>query len=174
MGFQKKKRVEWMAEPKKEFLTLKLSEIKPYPNNPRINDEAVKDVVESIRQCGNLDPIEIDEDNVILSGHTRLKALERLGMESAECVRYTGLSEEEKKKYRILANKTGEKAEWDFSKLEEELRDLDFGDFNFRFDFGQEEKEQDLNSGGEVDLDDYEDDNFECECPRCGFKFNRK
>ena len=118
----------------KSFHTLKLSEIHPYPNNPRINDTAVADVIESIKQCGNCDPIEIDEDNIILSGHTRLKALQKLGYTETECVRYTGMTEEQKKKYRLLANKTGEKAEWDIDLLEEELKGLDFGDFDFGFD----------------------------------------
>lgn len=117
----------------KTFQTLKLDEIIPYENNPRINDEAVADVVASIEQCENLDPIEIDENNVILSGHTRLKALYELGYEETEVVRYTGLTEEQKRKYRILANKTAEKASWDFGKLEIELDGLDFKGFDFGF-----------------------------------------
>lgn len=84
----------------KEFVKLSVNDIHPYPNNPRINDEAVAYVVESMNQTGNLDPIEVDEDNVILSGHTRLLALEQLGVTETECVRYTGLTEEQKKKYR--------------------------------------------------------------------------
>ena len=126
---------------KKEFVTLALSEIIPYENNPRINDEAVGDVVESIKQCENLDPIEIDENNVILAGHTRLKALQELGYTETECIRYSGLTEEQKKKYRLLSNKTGEKAEWDLEKLKIELADLDFGDFDFGF-YLPEDKEK--------------------------------
>ena len=118
----------------KIFETLPLRELVPYENNPRLNDEAVEDVMESIRQCENLDPIEIDEENIILAGHTRLKALERMGYEETEVLRYIGLTEEQKRKYRLLSNKTGEKAMWDFSKLEEELEDLDFGDFDFGFE----------------------------------------
>lgn len=119
---------------RKEFVKLSVNDIHPYPNNPRINDEAVAYVVESMNQTGNLDPIEVDEDNVILSGHTRLLALEQLGITETECVRYTGLTEEQKKKYRILANKTGEVATWDEELLNMELGDLDFGDFDFGFE----------------------------------------
>ena len=129
---------------KKEFVTLALSEIIPYENNPRINDEAVGDVVESIKQCENLDPIEIDENNVILAGHTRLKALQELGYTETECIRYSGLTEEQKKKYRLLSNKTGEKAEWDLEKLKMELADLDFGDFDFGFDLPEDEEEVEI------------------------------
>lgn len=120
----------------KEFLRLPLTQIIPYENNPRINDEAVKDVIESVKQCGELDPIEIDENNIILSGHTRLKAYYKLGFDEADVVRFTGLDEEQKRKYRLLANKTGEKAKWDFSKLEQELADLDFEGYDFGFEFG--------------------------------------
>lgn len=52
-----------------------LSEIKPYENNPRRNDGAVTAVEESIKQCGYIAPIIVDEDGVILAGHTRYKAL---------------------------------------------------------------------------------------------------
>lgn len=116
---------------KKEFLTVPIDQIIPYPNNPRFNDEAVPDIVASMDQCGDLDPIEVDENMVILSGHTRLKAMLQRGQETADILRYTGLTEGQKKKYRILANKTGEKAKWDFSKLEEELENLDFGGYDF-------------------------------------------
>lgn len=129
---------------KKEFVTLALSEIIPYENNPRINEEAVSDVIESIKQCENLDPIEVDENNIILAGHTRLKALQELGYTETECIRYSGLTEEQKKKYRLLSNKTGEKAEWDLEKLKMELADLDFGDFDFGFDLPEDEEEVEI------------------------------
>ena len=129
---------------KKEFVTLALSEIIPYENNPRINDEAVGDVVESIKQCENLDPIEVDENNVILAGHTRLKALQELGYTETECIRYSGLTEEQKKKYRLLSNKTGEKAEWDFDKLKIELAGLDFDEFDFGFDLPEDEEDVEI------------------------------
>ena len=154
---------------KKQFLVMALSDIVPYENNPRINDEAVADVVESIRQCENLVPIEIDENNVILSGHTRLKALQELGFEKTEVMKYTGLTEEQKKKYRLLANKTGEKAGWDFSKLEQELADLDFGDFDFGFSNDAETHfdEDELNDLF-TDAPEKEKEPKKIQCPHCG------
>ena len=119
---------------KKEFIKIKTEDLIPYDNNPRHNEEAVPDVAESIRQCGDLDPIEVDENNVILSGHTRLLALQQQGFTETDVIRYTGLTEEQKTKYRLLANKTGEKATWDLEKLAEELDDLDFDGFDFGFD----------------------------------------
>lgn len=119
----------------------KLSEIKPYERNPRKNDQAVDAVAESIRQCGYVAPIIIDEDGIILAGHTRYKALKKLGMEDAEVVVREGLTEEQKKKYRLLDNKTGEIAEWDFDLLEKELEGLDFGALELDWGIDDEEVE---------------------------------
>ena len=118
----------------KEFLRMKLADLVPYENNPRHNEEAVDATIASMQQCGNIDPIEVDENNVILSGHTRRLALMKMGYEESDVVRVSGLTDLQKKKYRILANKTNEFAGWDFGKLEEELDGLDFEGFDFGFD----------------------------------------
>ena len=158
---------------KKEFVNIKVSDIVPYENNPRINVDAVKDVKESIRQCENLDPIEVDEDNVILSGHTRLAALQELGAQETDVVRYTGLTAQQKRKYRLLANKTGEKARWDFDKLNLELDGLDFDGFDFGFDLDFDMAvDQEMEPGGEIGADEFDDKEFNCKCPKCGFMFN--
>ena len=73
--------------------------IVPYENNPRKNDDAVDAVAESIRQCGYMQPIVIDENNVVLAGHTRLKALISMGFSECDCIVVDGLTEEQKKKY---------------------------------------------------------------------------
>ena len=117
----------------KEFLRMKLADLVPYENNPRHNEEAVDATIASMQQCGNIDPIEVDENNVILSGHTRRLALMKMGYEESDVVRVSGLTDLQKKKYRILANKTNEFAGWDFGKLEEELDGLDFEGFDFDF-----------------------------------------
>ena len=62
-----------------EIVVKKTNEIFPYPNNPRKNNSAVSSVMESIRQCGYIAPIIIDENGVILAGHTRYKAIKKLG-----------------------------------------------------------------------------------------------
>ena len=118
-----------------ELKKLKLTEIKPYGKNPRKNDGAVDAVVESIKQCGYCSPIVVDENYEVLAGHTRLKALKKLGREECEVVVKEGLTEEQKQKYRILDNKTGEFAEWDLDILQEQLKDLDFEGFDFGFEF---------------------------------------
>lgn len=139
----------------KELLKMPVSDLVPYENNPRvISPAAVNACAESMRQCTALDPIEVDENNVILSGHTRRLALMQLHVETADVVRYTGLTEEQKQKYRILANKTGEMSGWDFGKLEQELAEVDFGDFDFDFDLpadASKETQVDEDEAPEVD-----------------------
>ena len=143
----------------KEYITLSIEDIIPYENNPRINDDAVAGVVESIKQCGELDPIEVDENNIILSGHTRLRAYEQLKYKQVSVLKITGLTEPQKRKYRLLTNKTGEAAAWDFDKLELELEGLDFDGFDFGFDVdmpslvedGQKEQSDDVEHKSLID-----------------------
>ena len=137
-----------------EIIKLNINEVIPYPDNPRKNDNAVDAVAESIKQCGYCSPIVIDEDNVILAGHTRLKALKKLKWKEVECVRKTGLTEEQKKKYRILDNKTNELAEWDFDLLEEEIDGLDFDGFDFGFDMSAFEEPQEIVEDEAPEVDD--------------------
>ena len=69
-----------------QLVTKKLSEIRPYERNPRRNDPAVASVVESIQQCTYVAPIVVDEDGVILAGHTRYRALKKLKRKEAEVI----------------------------------------------------------------------------------------
>ena len=148
---------------KGKLSTMRMEDIRPYPNNPRKNDGAVDAVAESIRQCGYVAPIIVDEDGVILAGHTRYKALQKLGCETADVLIKSGMTEEQKKKYRLLDNKTGELAGWDFEKLAIELDGLDFGDFDFGFDSDSFEW-ADLVE----DMEPKEKEPKKIQCPHCG------
>ena len=116
--------------------TMKLSDIHPYANNPRKNDDAVDAVAESILQCGYIAPIIVDESGVILAGHTRYKALKKLGKSECQVMVAPGLTDEQKRKYRLLDNKTAEFSGWDFQMLEEELDGLNFAGVDFGFELG--------------------------------------
>ena len=112
------------------------AELHPYENNPRHNDEAVEYVANSIREFGFKVPIIIDKDNVIVAGHTRLKAAERLGLTKVPCIRADDLSEDQVKAFRLADNKVSEFASWDLEKLEIELEDIeiDMSAFGMKID----------------------------------------
>ena len=146
-------------EVKRKAVTLSLDEIVPYENNPRLNDRAVEAVVVSMEQVGVVAPIIVDENHVILAGHTRLRALQEMGRTEADCVVITGLDEDQKRKYRILDNKTGELAEWDDELLEGELEYLNLDNFRW-FD-----EPVPIESTGPKLV---EEESSEIRCPRCG------
>lgn len=117
-----------------QIVEKKLQEIKPYEKNPRKNDGAVDAVANSISQFGFKVPVVIDRDNIIVCGHTRYKAAEKIGLKTVPCVVADDLTEEQIKAYRLADNKVGELAEWDIGLLNEELLDIfdiDMSDFGF-------------------------------------------
>ena len=132
-----------------EIVNKKLTELIPYKNNPRKNDEAVKYVANSIRDFGFKVPIVIDKNNVIVAGHTRFKASQQLGLKEVPCIVADDLTEEQIKAFRLADNKVSEFAEWDDELLleEVELIDLDLTDYGFpeiqeEVDSNDEEEEE--------------------------------
>ena len=122
---------------------VKLSDIKPYDNNPRFNDEAVDAVAESITQFGFKVPIVLDRNGVIVTGHTRYKAAKAMSMDTVPCIYADDLADDQVKKFRILDNKVGEIAKWDFGKLEQELKELTFEGFDLDIENFPDEQEDD-------------------------------
>lgn len=120
-----------------EIVYKKVEELKPYENNPRKNDEAVKYVANSIKEFGFKVPIVIDKDNVIIAGHTRYKASNKLGLKEIPCIVADDLTDEQIRAFRLADNKVGEIAEWDSNLLSEELDgilELDMENFGFNLD----------------------------------------
>ena len=108
--------------------------IKEYENNPRFNNEAVDSVANSIKEFGFNQPIVVDKDNIIIVGHTRYLAAQKLGLTKVPVIVAENLSEEQARAYRLADNKTGEISGWDFEKLAlelEQIKDIDMGDFGF-------------------------------------------
>ncbi|MCR5524690.1 MAG: ParB N-terminal domain-containing protein [Lactobacillus sp.] len=125
-----------------QIQSMKIDEVKPYPNNPRNNDDGVEAVANSIKEFGWQQPIVVDKDNVIIVGHTRYKAAKKLGMDKVPVVVADGLSPEQVKAYRLADNKTGELTDWDMGLLDDELADIadiDMSDFGFDLDLGDDE-----------------------------------
>lgn len=113
-----------------EIQEINIDEIKPYKNNPReISTEAVEKVKNSISEYGNNQPIVIDQDNVIVVGHTRYKALKSLGKKTAFVIK----KEFPKNKaiaYRIMDNRSSEESKWSNKLLKEEIKLLSDEKFN--------------------------------------------
>ena len=106
----------------------------PYANNPRLNDNAVDAVAASIKELGFKVPIVVDGENVIINGHTRLKAAHKLGLTQVPVIVADDLTPAQVKAFRLADNKTSELAEWDLDKLDIELDgidEIDMGDFGF-------------------------------------------
>lgn len=121
-----------------------IKDIRPYEKNPRKNDGAVDAVANSIKEFGFKVPVVIDSNNVIVCGHTRYKAAQKLGLDVVPCVVADDLTEEQIKAYRLADNKVSELAEWDIDLLGEELDgifDIDMSDFGFDLEEEDEETE---------------------------------
>lgn len=161
-----------------QIIEKRLEELRPYEHNPRKNDEAVEKVAASIKQFGFNVPIMVDHENVIIAGHTRLKAAEALGMKKVPVLVVDDLEKPLIDQLRLVDNKVAELSSWDFEKLMIEMSqiqeiDLDifgFGDFESSGNEGSEPRQQ--VDGKEIDLGDFDDDKFLHECPYCGFQWN--
>lgn len=151
-----------------EIIEMKTEDLIPYEHNPRKNDEAVEMVEESIKSFGFRVPIIVDKDNVIIAGHTRLKAAQRLGIETVPVIRADDLSADEVKAYRLVDNKVAEFSAWDKERLQAILEQYEeeliskFGlnlepYINFDQFFGEADEKLNL-----------------IKCPLCGQYFDRK
>ena len=100
---------------------MSVDDLTPYENNPRINDKAVEYVANSIKEFGFKVPIVVDENNIIVAGHTRLKASKKLGLEQVPVIVASDLTDEKVRAFRLADNKVSELAEWDEEKLAEHI-----------------------------------------------------
>src|SRR5699024_2907356 len=132
--------------------SMKLEDLKEYGNNPRLNDEAVEYVAKSIEEFGFKVPIIVDEDNVIVAGHTRKKAAARLGLKEVPVIVADDLNADQVKAFRLADNKVAEFSNWDVDLLMGELDDIDIDMEEFGFD------------DAEI-IEEVEEDDFEIEVP---------
>ena len=134
------------------ILEMEVEKVIPYENSPRKNDEAVDKVALSISAFGFKVPIVIDANNVIVTGHTRLKAAKKLGLKTVPCILADDLTEEQIKAFRLADNKVSEFSQWDEEKLMKELEALGDMDMSlYGFSFPEDEE------GGEDGDDTYTD-----------------
>lgn len=130
--------IEQYLSTKMKIYDFPVGKLIPYENNPRLNDDAVPAVAESIKKFGFKVPMVISKDFVVVTGHTRLKAVKQMGWETVPCIFADDLSEQEVEAFRLADNKVGEIAEWDERALLKELQKiaaedspLDMGAFGF-------------------------------------------
>lgn len=116
---------------------MKLDDIIPYENNPRHNDEAVDMVAKSIQDFGFRYPILVDKNNVIISGHTRLKASYKLGLSKVPVMIADDLTDDKVKALRLVDNRTSEVASWDFDLLQKELDAIEMDMNQYKFDYDE-------------------------------------
>lgn len=119
-----------MEMKEREILYCDPEELIPYEKNPRDNRLAIDDVVRSIEEYGFTNPILVNEEKVILAGHTRREAAILAGMERVPYIVVDGLTEAQQRAYRLADNKLSELALWDEDLLKEELEDLLDADYD--------------------------------------------
>ena len=116
-------------------------------------------------------PIIVDSEGVIVAGHTRYKAAQKLGLQTVPCLVADDLTQEQINAFRLVDNKSGELAEWDFDALKVELDnigEIDLSDMGFDLTLHDDYTEPDIEdfgnstAGGKVET---------CHCPKCGFEW---
>lgn len=156
-----------------KVIEVPVDKIKPYWNNPRNNEEAVKYVQQSIKDYKFRNPLILDKEYVIICGHTRREAAIGLGIKKLPCIIADDLTEEQVKAFRLADNKVQEFSSWDFEKLQEELAgitEIDMRDFQFFLFDDDDEIEYDeepdtRESEGPISKQKV------CTCPKCGRQF---
>lgn len=200
-----------------QTITKKLNELQRPDKNVRLHgDRQIKEYMRSVEMFGQIRPLVIDENNVVLAGNGLLTALQQLGRETADCYVVSNLTSNQKKKLMLVDNKIFELGVNDSNVFDELLRDLD-GDIDIpgydeellkvlmanaeeadeiinSYGTFSEEKRQEMNNAqpwmpqiqqaqqqypqqkinpvAEINTEKFGDENFNCKCPRCGFKFN--
>ena len=165
-----------------EIILKPISELQAYENNPRLNDRAVEPVAKSIEEFGFKVPILLDKDNVIIAGHTRLKAAEKLGMTEVPCIMCDDLNPEQVRAFRLADNKVAEFAEWDDSLLLQELNELSDMGVDLKITgFPEEELRLKMQNLDDYDISGFfedaepkakEDTPERIQCPHCGEWFD--
>jgi site-specific DNA-methyltransferase (adenine-specific) len=164
-----------------EIIKLKIEDLVFDPNNvrkhPTKNLEAIKG---SLVKFGQQKPIVIDSKNIVIAGNGTLAAAKELGWKEIAAVR-TNLDDLNKMAFALADNRTSELAEWDIPELNQQLAQLELGDFDIKeigFDLGDfdidKENNKESNITGSKELNEDEFSQFEHQCPKCGFEFNGK
>lgn len=167
----------------KDFQLVPVEKLVPYINNARTHSPAqISKLRASVREFGFISPLVIDRDFNVLVGHGRLEAAKAEEYTEVPCVFVDDLSEAQKKAYILADNRMAMDAGWDEDLLKVEMEELQAADFNvqltgFRDDeitdlFAVKDAPDDVGENKEFSEEEFGDEEFQHECPRCGFKYN--
>lgn len=133
-----------------------VGKLKPYDKNTRKHEDYdVSQIAKSIEQYGFNDPIGIwGKDNIIVEGHGRLLAAKKLGMDKVPCIRLDNLTDEQRREYAIMHNKTAELSAWDFDLLAAEIPELDFSGFDIDWGLPADEEETEITEDEPPEVDE--------------------
>lgn len=130
--------------------TFPVADLIPYTRNSRThNEEQIAQIMASIKEFGFTNPILIGYDNVIIAGHGRLLAAQRLGLTKVPVIRLPDLTETQRKALVIADNKIALNAGWDEEMLALEMKELDESDFNLDILGFSEDELKELENFGE-------------------------
>lgn len=132
-----------------EIINFKLDELKPYEKNPRINQESIDYVANSIKEFGIKVPLVIDKNKYIVTGHTRYLACKQLGIKEVPCIIADDLDEKQNKLFRVVDNKVSEFSRWDYDLLDNEIDELKNEGFELE-QYGFESEEDNLDFINEI------------------------
>ena len=121
-----------------------VDDLKPYDkNNKKHEDFDIGEIAKSISKYEMIDPVGIwGKDNTIVEGHGRVLACKQLGIDKVPCIRLDHLTDEQRREYAIVHNKSQELALYDFDNLADELADIDLSDFDFDFGIDADAEEE--------------------------------
>ena len=142
-----------------EVKTVGINEVIPYEKNPRRNEKAVEAVANSIKEFGWKNPIIVDKDMVIISGHTRRLAALKLGLKTVPVVIADDMTDEQVRAFRLADNRVASFSTWDEEKLKQEIGEIssiDLSDFGFK----QDDIQDVFREQAKVHV-----------CPKCGFEW---
>jgi len=163
-----------------KFVKMDFRLLKEFEDNPRINDNVIEPLINSMKSFGEINPIIINKDNTIIAGHSRFKAIRKMfeNKEKEDCIINVGivdLNPEEMRVYNIVDNKLGELAEWDNESLEKGLAEINNFDLSkFGFDDIFKKNLLELNEDEIIDKEENQGklDNIKLQkCPKCGTEF---
>ena len=160
-----------------KIVEIEVKKLIPYVRNQKKHtEEQIKKIMSSIKEFGFKQPVIVDKENVIVVGHGRVLASERLGIEKVPCVVADDLTEAQIKAYRIADNKLNE-SEWDMEMLAVDIQEIiDLGLEAELTGFESEDIEDLLKEKENINLDDFFEENTKPKekekkvliCPHCG------